>query len=143
MLHFAADAVISFSTAPLRLATLLGLTTCVLATILLAYHAMIGGESNIRRVISGWSSVMTAISFFAGVQLLMLGILGECLSRLVHEVQARPLFLIDRVTTGDREFQPPGNFAQLSSSQRKSLFSAPEQHAHDLIQSRRFESPES
>ena len=140
MLHFAVDAITSFSTVPLRLATGLGLTTCVLATILLVYTIAQWSQG---RVIPGWASVMTAISFFAGVQLLVLGILGECLGRLVHEVQARPLFLIDRITIGNREFQPPVNFARLSPRQRKSLLSAPERHAHDMIQSRRFASPQS
>ena len=140
MLHFAADAVTSFSTAPLRLATWLGLTTCGLAIILLVYTIAQWSQG---RVIAGWASVMTAISFFAGVQLLVLGILGEYLGRLVHEVKGRPLFLIDKVTTVDREFQPPVNFAQLSPRQRRSLLSAPERHAHDVIQSQRFASPKS
>ena len=139
MLHFATDAVTSLSTAPLRLATWLGLTTFVLATILLVYTIMQWWEG---RVISGWASVMTAISFFAGVQLLVLGILGEYLGRLLHEVQARPLFLIDRVTTADREVRPPVNFAQLSARQRKSLLTTRGRQAHDMIQSRGLASPE-
>ena len=140
MLHFAVDALTSFSTAPLRLATWLGLTTCLLATILLAYTFAQWSQG---RVIPGWASLMTAISFFAGVQMLMLGVLGEYLGRLVHEVQARPLFLIDRVTTADREFQPPINFAQLSASQRRSLLSAPERQAHNVMRSERVAGPES
>lgn len=140
MLHLAIDAITGFSTAPLRLATWLGLTTCVLAISLLVYTI---AQWSIGKVLPGWASVMTAISFFTGVQLLVLGILGEYIGRLVHEVQARPLFLIDRVTTADREFQPPVNFARLSARQRKSLLSTPKPQAHDMIQSPSFASPES
>jgi glycosyltransferase involved in cell wall biosynthesis len=140
MLDLASDAITSFSTAPLRLATLVGLMTSGLAIILLFYTI---AQWSLGGVIVGWASIMTAIAFFAGIQLLVLGILGEYLRQLVHEAKGRPLFLIDTVTTADREYQPPINFAQLSPRERRSLLSAPGGRARDLIPSQRFARPQS
>jgi glycosyltransferase involved in cell wall biosynthesis len=140
MLQLAADAITSFSTSPLRLATRLGLMTSALAIVLLFYTI---AQWSRGETIVGWASVMTVISFFAGMQLLVLGIMGEYLGQLVHEAKGRPLFLIDMVTTADREFQLPVNFAQLSPKERRSLLSAPNRHAHDVIPSQRFARPRS
>ena len=135
MFRLSADAITSFSIVPLRLATWLGLATAGLALSLLVYTIAQWSRGG---AIPGWASVMTAISLFSGAQLLVLGILGEYLGRLVQEAKGRPLFLIDKVTTVDREFQPPVDFAQLSPAERRSLLSAPARDAHDMIPPQRF-----
>jgi dolichol-phosphate mannosyltransferase len=83
-------------------------------------------------VIIGWTSVMTAISLFAGAQLLVLGIQGEYLGPLVHEAKSRPPFLIDKVVAVDREFRPPVDFAQLSPQVRRSFINHAER-THDVV----------
>jgi dolichol-phosphate mannosyltransferase len=100
MLRFARDAITSFSTVPLRIAVWLGLVVAGIAALLLIYTVAqwIKGD-----VVAGWSSVMTAIALFAGVQLIVLGIIGEYLGRLVQETKGRPLFLIDEIVGRGRE----------------------------------------
>lgn len=92
MLAFALNGISSFSIIPLRLVTLMGLITCILSGLLLLYtfyRYLQGG------VIVGWTSLITAITFFSGVILLSLGIIGEYIGRIFTEVKARPLYIID------------------------------------------------
>jgi dolichol-phosphate mannosyltransferase len=118
MLRFAADAVTSFSIAPLRFAAWLGLAVACLATVLLAYTIwrwMSGG------VVVGWSSTMTAVALFSGVQLLVLGIIGEYLGRLVQESKGRPLFLIDSISAHGASHPLPLQFSQMPRSAQQHL----------------------
>jgi dolichol-phosphate mannosyltransferase len=58
-------------------------------------------------------AIMTAIALFAGVQLLVLGVIGEYLGRLAQESKGRPLFLIDSIEAGGRSAAVPLNFSQM------------------------------
>jgi dolichol-phosphate mannosyltransferase len=118
MMRFAADAITSFSIVPLRLAAWLGLIVAGIAALLLIYTVWQWLNGN---VVAGWSSTMTAIALFAGVQLLVLGIIGEYLGRLVHEAKGRPLFLIDRITADGRSRTVPLEFSALSRAARAEL----------------------
>lgn len=51
----------------------------------------------------GWSSLIMAILFIGGVQLICLGAIGEYLSRIGEEVRRRPLFIIRKIIDADRE----------------------------------------
>jgi polyisoprenyl-phosphate glycosyltransferase len=106
MIFLALDAMTSFSIAPLRLATWLGAFAIVVAIVLFLFTiiAWMAGATVI-----GWSSLMTAVVWFSGVQLLVLGVLGEYLGRVFSEAKRRPPFCIRaivkdggkaRVTTG-------------------------------------------
>ncbi len=91
MVRFAADAVFSFSHVPLRIATGLGL---VVSTLSFAY----GVFTILVRlfhwgVVEGWASLMVAVTFLGGVQLVSLGIIGEYLGRVYDEVKQRPLYV--------------------------------------------------
>ena len=104
MLRFASDAVTSFSIAPLRFAAWLGLLIAGLAMLLLVYSIWRWANG---AVVTGWTSLMAALTLFAGVQLLVLGIIGEYLGRLVQESKGRPLFLIDAiVVAGESQIVP-------------------------------------
>ena len=46
--------------------------------------------------VQGWTSVMLAVLVIGGVQLLMLGVLGEYLQRILEEARARPLYIVER-----------------------------------------------
>jgi glycosyltransferase involved in cell wall biosynthesis len=93
MLRFASDGIISFSTLPLRLATLLGLFSGLIAAGVATWVllAVLSGAY----VVPGWATLMLAVSLASSAQLLMIGILGEYLGRVYDEVKRRPLYLID------------------------------------------------
>lgn len=93
-LFLAIDAITSFTYAPLRLASYLGLATSALAFlyILVVVALKLFGISY-----SGYTSMMAAILLLGGVQLTVLGILGEYVGRIFEQGQQRPLYLIDQV----------------------------------------------
>ncbi len=93
-LFLAIDAITSFTYAPLRIASYLGLATSALAFlyILVVLGLKIGGVN-----ITGWTSMMASILLLGGVQLTVLGILGEYVGRIFEQGQGRPLYLIDQV----------------------------------------------
>ncbi len=95
LLKVTADSVVSFTTAPLRWATLLGLATGVLSLFLtcVAVIARLTGAA-----IPGWASLAVMVTFIGGIQLICTGILGEYLGRVFIEVQRRPLYDVARVS---------------------------------------------
>jgi dolichol-phosphate mannosyltransferase len=98
MWKLAVDAVTGFSVKPLALASLVGLATSVFALGLFVYAVvrwLAGGT------VTGWTSLMVTVSMLSGVQLLVLGIIGEYLGRLYEQSKGRPLFVIERVVGGD------------------------------------------
>ncbi len=104
MLQLAVDAITSFSTKPLRLAVWLGVATSTLAFLLLFYAIFRWMTGD---VVPGWASSLVASTLFAGTQLLVLGIIGEYLGRLVEDVKRRPLFMIDTIQAQGRTALPP------------------------------------
>ena len=94
MWKFASTAMLYFSKKPLRLATSLGFIAVVVGIVLAAWFTLgkIYGFSNAE---SGWTSIMTSVIFFGGVQLLTVGVLGQYIGILFDEVKARPEYIID------------------------------------------------
>lgn len=91
--NFALDGITSFSTAPLRLATWLGLGTAGLAFIYGIYvliKAVVWGDP-----VQGYPTLMLVILLLGGVQLLALGVIGEYLGRLYAESKQRPLYMVE------------------------------------------------
>ncbi|WP_299957056.1 glycosyltransferase family 2 protein [uncultured Roseobacter sp.] len=91
MLRFAIDAMTSFSTKPLKLATRLSFASLGVSALMAVYVAY---SLIIYQTAPGWASVVLAVSFFSGVQLLTLGILGEYIGRLYVEAKNRPLYFV-------------------------------------------------
>ena len=92
--NFALEGITSFSTAPLRIATYIGLATAVMAfvyAIWIVAKALLWGDR-----VAGWPTLMTVILLLGGVQLIALGLIGEYLGRLFEESKQRPLYLVDR-----------------------------------------------
>ncbi|MDJ0278559.1 glycosyltransferase family 2 protein [Sphingomonas sp. 2R-10] len=91
MIRFALDAVTGFSTAPLRLASHMGLVLTGLSLLLFAYIAIgwISGSA-----VQGWTSTMLVVVFLGAVQMFVLGMIGEYLGRLYVESKRRPLYLV-------------------------------------------------
>lgn len=96
MLRLTTDAITGFSTAPLRLASWVGmlLSLCSLPGLAYAMYRWLAGE-----VVPGWTSLMVVVLMVSGVQLLVLGVMGEYLGRLYMEVKRRPLFVVRRIAT--------------------------------------------
>ena len=91
--NFALEGITSFSTAPLRVATYLGVLTALVAFVFalwIVVKAMLWGDA-----VAGWPTMMSVILFLGGVQLVALGLIGEYLGRLYEESKQRPLYLID------------------------------------------------
>ncbi|MFE0501630.1 glycosyltransferase family 2 protein [Lysobacter soli] len=91
--NLALEGITSFSTAPLRLATYLGLVTALVAFVYgvaIIVKALLWGDP-----VAGWPTMMSVILFLGGVQLIALGVIGEYLGRLYDESKQRPLYLVD------------------------------------------------
>jgi glycosyltransferase involved in cell wall biosynthesis len=97
MLAFAWDAVVSFSSVPLRVSSTLGFACSFLGLVYLTY--VIAVRLFTDEAIAGWTSVVAAVLILGGVQLLCLGIIGQYLGRMYDEVKQRPLFLIAEDTS--------------------------------------------
>jgi dolichol-phosphate mannosyltransferase len=97
MIKFAFDGVTSFSTVPLKLATWLGYGASVLAFV---YLLSVFVQKAVGITVEGWATVMVAMLFMGGVQLVCLGIIGEYLGRVFTEIKPRPLYVIEELTGG-------------------------------------------
>jgi glycosyltransferase involved in cell wall biosynthesis len=98
MLKFAADGIMGFSTVPLRLITHVGYFISGLSFLGIVYAVL-------RKIIDpgvtvpGWTFIVISILFIGGIQLIMLGIIGEYIGRIYSEAQNRPLYMISSVFT--------------------------------------------
>ncbi len=88
------DGITSFTTAPLRWAALIGILVSLLGFI---YMMVIIIKTLIYGIdVPGYASMMVAILFLGGLQLIFLGVIGEYLGRAFYETKHRPLYFIDR-----------------------------------------------
>ncbi len=91
--NFALEGLTASSTVPLRLWTYFGFSVsgfAFLYALWIAFQKIAYGNP-----VSGYASLMVAILFFSGVQLISLGIIGEYLGRIFIEAKQRPLYIID------------------------------------------------
>ncbi|MCA1901083.1 MAG: glycosyltransferase family 2 protein [Candidatus Hydrogenedens sp.] len=92
----AMNAFFSFSYVPLfffRLAGFCSLLLCFIIIIFALYHKLITGLA-----VTAWASQLISVSFFGGINLLGIGLLGEYIARIYDEVKQRPLFICARTT---------------------------------------------
>jgi polyisoprenyl-phosphate glycosyltransferase len=101
--RFALDGLISFSTVPLRVWTYVGIITSGLAFLyvlgFLAKSLIFGFDPNAP----GFPTLVVAVMFLGGIQLISLGVIGEYLGRMFEEVKNRPLFLVSDEIGVDKE----------------------------------------
>ena len=95
MLKLAADGIIGFSTKPLKLLGGLGIISIFISFLILIY-ALLSFIFSWNNLAEGWTSLMVAITFFAGVQLLSVWILSEYIGRIYDETKKRPEYIIDK-----------------------------------------------
>jgi polyisoprenyl-phosphate glycosyltransferase len=102
MLRFAFDGIASMSAMPLRLAYVLSLLLFGIFVSYILYviydHFIRGGE-----LVHGWTSIMSAITIFGTIQLLLFGVFGEYLGRIYEQSKNRPLFIIQDVVQAETE----------------------------------------
>jgi len=91
MIKFASDGIIAFSTKPLRIVMTLGLISVFITILVLLYTIIVKIIGH--QVQSGWASIMVAITFFSGIQLLGLGIVGQYIARIYDESKIVPSIL--------------------------------------------------
>lgn len=89
---YSIEGIIAFSTAPLAVASVLGVLFCVIAFIIIIM--IIVRSLFWQDPTSGWPSLVCIISMVSGVQLLCLGILGQYVSKTYLEVKHRPIYLV-------------------------------------------------
>jgi glycosyltransferase involved in cell wall biosynthesis len=90
--NFALEGFTSFTTAPLKIATYVGLTIATGALVfalIVVYKTLVYGEE-----VRGYPSLMVVVLFLGGAQLMTIGILGEYVGRMFDETKGRPLYLV-------------------------------------------------
>ena len=98
LINFAIDGITSFTTAPLRISSILGFIISFIAFIFLlivVVKTVILGDP-----VSGYPSLMAVVLFLGGIQLLSLGVIGEYIGRIFNETKRRPLYLIEEYHHG-------------------------------------------
>jgi polyisoprenyl-phosphate glycosyltransferase len=95
MVRLATDAIVGFSDRPLRLALNLGFVVS-LGAILFGLSAVVSKLLGVL-VVPGWTSVMVLVGVVGGVQLIVMGIIGEYVGRIADEVKQRPLYVVRAV----------------------------------------------
>jgi glycosyltransferase involved in cell wall biosynthesis len=100
MIAFAWEGITSFSSVPLRIASVTGFIISLgsLCLIVWAFLTTLAG-----RTIPGWASIVIPIFFIGGLNMLFLGLIGEYLSKMYLEVKRRPLFIIKETHNMDDE----------------------------------------
>lgn len=94
MLAFAFDGITSFSVKPLRISLFLGLISFFVAIGIFVYSIV---QLILGNTVSGWTSITISIWALGGLQLLMLGIVGEYIGKIYLESKHRPKFIIEEV----------------------------------------------
>ena len=90
---YALDGIVAFSTAPLVMASVMGMVFCLVAFVAIIFiiiRTVLFGDPT-----SGWPSMVCIIIFIAGVQLLCMGILGQYMAKTYLETKKRPLYLVE------------------------------------------------
>ena len=98
LVNLAVDGITAFSDRPLRFVTNAGIIVSAIAFAIILYALLsyiIAGKP-----VAGWTSLILSITFFGGVQLISIGIIGEYVSRINTDVRKRPLYIVDQTNIG-------------------------------------------
>lgn len=107
LIAFSIDGLTAFTTWPLRVASIAGMLMAMMAFVYGAYvivDFLIYGNQ-----VSGWTTIIVLLSFFVGIQLIGLGILGEYIARIFEEVKGRPLYVVRRALGRGLDVSAPGH----------------------------------
>jgi polyisoprenyl-phosphate glycosyltransferase len=97
MVRFALDAITGFSSAPLKLASHVGLALSISSVLLIAFigYSWLSGQN-----IQGWTSLMLVVVVLGAVQMFVLALMGEYIGRLYNEAKRRPLYIVEEIAGG-------------------------------------------
>ncbi|SHK57226.1 glycosyltransferase family 2 protein [Fibrobacter sp. UWEL] len=95
MIRLALDGITGFSSSPLKISFYMGIFATIVGFGVFVW-SIVEKIVNPATTVPGWASLMTAIVFFSGVQLMTIGILGEYIGRIYDEVKQRPLYIEDK-----------------------------------------------
>ena len=99
LVELAVEGITSFSTTPLKLSTYMGVATALIAflyAIFIIIKTLLFGDP-----VAGYPSLMVAILFLGGIQLMAIGVLGEYIGRMFDETKNRPLYIVSEFTASD------------------------------------------
>lgn len=95
MLKLAANGLLSFSTMPLRIITGLGLAVGLVAFCVLLWVLWVWAFTS--HALPGWASTLVPLTFFSGVQLIAIGVVGSYVARVHDETKRRPRYIVEKV----------------------------------------------
>lgn len=101
MLSFAQNAIFSLSNKPLTFAVNLGVFTIMIGIIISTYYLFLKLFTDL--LLPGFAAIMITIIIFSGVQIFLIGIVGEYIARIFEETKNRPLYVIDEVVEPDQK----------------------------------------
>jgi len=94
LLHLAMDGIISFSEIPLKISILIGFFVSI-SSLLYSVYLIANTIFNFQHRIPGWASIVVGITLLGGVQLTVMGFLGEYIIRIFDEVKGRPPYILN------------------------------------------------
>ena len=100
LIYLALDGLISFSYLPLRVITMMGFAVSLLSIVLAVFYAI--KKLTVGLNPPGFATLVVAIFFLAGMQLITIGVIGEYVGRIFEEVKRRPLYVVRRLSGGQR-----------------------------------------
>ncbi len=92
MMRLALDGITGFSDVPLKIVTYFGFLVSVIAFFVMLYALY--ARLILKDYVAGWASIIISVLFIGGIQLIAIGIIGEYLSRMNHNLRNRPLYII-------------------------------------------------
>lgn len=100
LLKLAFDGIFAFSIVPIRAATWLGVFTVVISMAVAVYS--LAAKLFFSQPPQGFTALIVSVTFFAGTQLLFLGVIGEYIGRIYEEVKARPVYIVQETMRSRR-----------------------------------------
>jgi dolichol-phosphate mannosyltransferase len=101
MLGLATAAILSFSTKPLQISIFLGLGFAAASLALVVFTVV--AYFHDKTIPSGWTTIVTLLLLFSGVQLIVMGILGAYIGGIYEEVKERPHYIVDEIINAGDE----------------------------------------
>ena len=95
MIKLAEDGIISFSNKPLKIVGKLGIISVIISIIILIY-SILSYANKWNNLTPGWTSIMCTLTFFSGVILISLWMVGEYIARIYDEARRRPEYIIEK-----------------------------------------------
>ncbi len=99
LFQLAFDGIFSFSTKPLRAATMIGMAAIVGSVMFAAFSIV--AHLFFDRSPQGFTSIITSLTLMTGIQLLFLGVIGEYVGRIYEQVKLRPMYVVDQILTAE------------------------------------------